>query len=207
MRIESQGPVAERGEESRGPVEETGASGERDAAPTSPVTPAVTEAPDPESVPWSGPAQWVIPALLVVIGATGLWGAFGIEAPPNATRPGPGAFPGAIGALLLVVAVCMTVVNLRGARTGRTVGNTLAWFESRPVVIILAGMVVHVALLETVGWLLTGALLFWTVAYAFGARAYLRDAVVALSMSAAVQIAFSLGLGLRLPGGLLESML
>lgn len=165
------------------------------------------QAPDPEGTPWSGPVRWVFPALLTVIGVIGLWGAFTIEAPPNATRPGPGAFPGVVGALLLVVAVCMVVVNLRGDRGGGPAGNTLAWFESRPVALILAGLVVHVALLETLGWLLAGALLFWVVAYAFGARAHLRDAVVALSMSAAVQVAFSFGLGLSLPGGLLELVL
>ncbi|MEE2047429.1 tripartite tricarboxylate transporter TctB family protein, partial [Nocardiopsis tropica] len=75
------------------------------------------------------------------------------------------------------------------------------------VLLILAGLVVHIAVLEYVGWLLSGALLFWVVAYAFGARAHVRDAVVALSMSAAVQVGFSLGLGLSLPGGFLELVL
>jgi len=163
---------------------------------------------DPETTPWSGPTMWVVPALVAVLGLIGLWGAFTIEAPPNATRPGPAAFPGAIGVLLLVVAACLSAVNVRFLRSGgTTAGNTLAWFEGRPVLIILAGLVVHVALLEFVGWLLAGALLFYVVAYAFGARAYLRDALVALSMSAAVQIGFSLGLGLSLPGGFLELVL
>jgi len=171
------------------------------------ATAAETE-PDPETAPWSGPAMWVVPALVAVVGAVCVWGAFTIEAPPNATRPGPAAFPGAIGALLLVVAALLTLVNVRNLRSGAgSAGNALAWFEGRPVLIILAGLVVHVAVLEFVGWLLAGALLFWVVAYAFGARAYLRDAVVALSMSAAVQVGFSLGLGLSLPGGFLELVL
>ncbi len=173
-----------------------------------PDGPGTTAAVDPESAPWSGPARWVVPALLAVVGAVALWGAFTVEAPPNATRPGPGAFPGAVGALLLVVAACLAVAGLRGSRTGDgTAGNTLSWFGARPVLVVMAGLVVHVALLEVLGWLLAGALLFWVVAYAFGARAHLRDAVVALSMSAAVQVGFSLGLGLSLPGGLLELVL
>ncbi|MFD3685602.1 tripartite tricarboxylate transporter TctB family protein [Nocardiopsis sp. NPDC058631] len=169
--------------------------------------PAVEEAMDPETTPWSGPAMWVVPVLVALVGAVCVWGAFTIEAPPNATRPGPGAFPGAVGGLLLAVAACLAVVNVRFLRSGSSSGNALAWFEGRPVLIVLAGLVVHVALLEFVGWLLAGALLFWVVAYAFGARAYLRDAVVALSMSAAVQVGFSLGLGLSLPGGFLEMVL
>lgn len=163
-------------------------------------------APDPETTVWRGPSAWVIPALVAVLGAVGVWGGLTIEAPPNATRPGPGAFPLAVGLLLLVTAVCMAVVNLRNRNTAAH-SAPLAWFEGRPVLIVLAGLVVHTALLEFLGWLLAGALLFWIVAYAFGARAYLRDAIVALSMSAAVQVGFSLGLGLSLPGGFLELVL
>ena len=167
---------------------------------------AVASAPDPENTVWRGPSAWVVPALTAILGLVAVWGAVTIEAPPNATRPGPGAFPGAVGGLLLIAAVCMSVVNLRNLGSGKG-ASPLAWFESRPVLLVLAGLVVHTALLELVGWLLAGALLFWVVAYAFGARAYLRDAIVALSMSAAVQVGFSLGLGLNLPGGFLELVL
>lgn len=166
----------------------------------------VVSAPDPENTVWRGPAAWVVPALTAILGLVAVWGAFTIEAPPNATRPGPGAFPGAVGALLLITAVGMSVVNLRNLGGGKG-SPPLAWFEGRPVLLVLAGLVVHTALLEFVGWLLAGALLFWVVAYAFGARAHLRDAIVALSVSAAVQVGFSLGLGLNLPGGFLESVL
>ncbi|PWV51173.1 tripartite tricarboxylate transporter TctB family protein [Nocardiopsis sp. L17-MgMaSL7] len=186
-------PTVEAAEDHRADVDQTTGTDE-------------AESPDPETSVWRGPTAWVIPALVAVLGAVALWGGLTIEAPPNATRPGPGAFPGTVGVLLLVTAVCMTVVNLRNRNTGDG-ATTLGWFESRPVLLVVAGLVVHVALLEFVGWLLAGALLFWIVAYAFGARAYLRDAIVALSMSAAVQVGFSLGLGLSLPGGFLEMVL
>lgn len=186
-------PTVEAAEDPRADVDQTTGTDE-------------TESPDPETSVWRGPTAWVIPALVALLGAVALWGGLTIEAPPNATRPGPGAFPGTVGVLLLVTAVCMTVINLRNRNTGDGTA-TLGWFESRPVLLVLAGLVVHVALLEFVGWLLAGALLFWIVAYAFGARAYLRDAIVALSMSAAVQVGFSLGLGLSLPGGFLEMVL
>ncbi|SIO90494.1 tripartite tricarboxylate transporter TctB family protein [Nocardiopsis sp. JB363] len=167
---------------------------------------AVAAAPDPENTVWRGPAAWIVPALTAILGLVAVWGAVTIEAPPNVTPPGPGAFPGAVGVLLLIAAVCMSVVNLRNLGSGKG-ASPLAWFEGRPVLLVLAGLVVHTALLEFVGWLLAGALLFWVVAYAFGARAHLRDAIVALSMSAAVQVGFSLGLGLNLPGGFLELVL
>lgn len=174
------------------------------AAPEHAHGSAAAPAPDPETTVWTGPSAWIVPGLVAALGLVGVWGGLTLETPPNATRPGPGAFPLAIGVLLLVAAACMAVVNLRNR--GRA-GTGLGWFEARPVLLILAGLVVHTALLEILGWLIAGALLFWIVAYAFGARSYLRDAVVALSMSAAVQVGFSLGLGLVLPGGFLGMVL
>ncbi|WP_306367378.1 tripartite tricarboxylate transporter TctB family protein [Nocardiopsis sp. CC223A] len=175
------------------------------AEPAAARAAAEAAAPDPETARWSGPARWAVPALATAVGLLMVWGALTVQAPPNATRPGPGFFPGVIGGLLLVSAVCLVVTNLRGRATGAA--NALEWFEARPVLIVLAGLVAHIALLEFLGWLAAGALLFWAVAFAFGARAYLRDAVVALSVSAAVQVGFSLGLGLSLPGGILELVL
>ena len=159
---------------------------------------------DPETAPWTGPTAWIVPGLVAALGLVGVWGGLTLETPPHATRPGPGAFPLVIGALLLISAACLAVVNVRNR--GRT-GPGLAWFEARPVLLVLVGVAVHTALLDVLGWLIAGALLFWIVAYAFGARAYLRDVVVALSMSAAVQVGFSLGLGLALPGGFLGTVL
>lgn len=161
--------------------------------------------PAPEAVLWTGASSWIVPGFVAVLGLIAVWGGLTLETPPNATRPGPGAFPLAIGVLLLITAVCMAVVNVRDRGRAGTSGP--AWFEARPVLIVLAGVAVHTALLEILGWLIAGALLFWIVAYAFGARAYLRDAVVALSISAAVQVGFSLGLGLALPGGFLGTVL
>ncbi|GAB3737357.1 tripartite tricarboxylate transporter TctB family protein [Nocardiopsis nanhaiensis] len=186
-------------------VPEDTARAEEDTAHTDGAGADGGRAPDPETAAWSGPSAWVMPGLAAALGILGVWGGLTVEVPPDATRPGPGAFPGAVGVLLLITAAGMAVANLRARGTGS--GTALAWFETRPTLIVLAGLVVHTALLEPLGWLFAGALLFWIVAYAFGARAYLRDAIVALSMSAAVQVGFSLGLGLGLPGGILELML
>ncbi|WP_308405512.1 tripartite tricarboxylate transporter TctB family protein [Streptomyces tardus] len=166
---------------------------------------------DPETAPWVGPRAWVFPALVATFGAIAVWGAFTIQAPPNTDPPGPGVVPGVVGTLLLVVAGWMAASNVRSARALRGSGRTQLPGHAPapptdwpPVLLIVGTLAVHVALLETLGWLLAGSLLFWGVAYAFGARSYARDALVAVSMSAAVQVGFSLGLGLSLPGGVLE---
>lgn len=192
---------------------------ERDAASGAPADttpageePAEAAAPvhDPESAPWTGPGAWVFPGLVALFGVIAVWGALTIEAPPNSAPPGPSVVPGVIGVLLLLVAAKMAVDNLRVARAlaaGTEFGPPAPPTEWSPVLLTLGALAVHVALLEPLGWLLAGTLLFWGVSYAFGARNPLRDAVVSLSMSAAVQVGFSFGLGLNLPGGVLEMVL
>ncbi|NJQ16589.1 tripartite tricarboxylate transporter TctB family protein [Streptomyces bohaiensis] len=165
---------------------------------------------DPETAPWTGPGAWIFPGLVALFGVIAVWGALTIEAPPNSAPPGPGVVPGVIGVLLLVVAAKMAFDNLRVARAvaaGTDLGPPAPPTEWSPVALTLGALAVHVALLEPLGWLLAGTLLFWGVSYAFGARSPLRDAVVSLSMSAAVQVGFSFGLGLSLPGGVLEMVL
>ncbi|AOS65933.1 tripartite tricarboxylate transporter TctB family protein [Actinoalloteichus hymeniacidonis] len=73
----------------------------------------------------------------------------------------------------------------------------------RAVGIVVAAFVAFTVLLTPLGWLISGALLFWGVSYALDGRRPLFDVSVALLVSAIVQLAFSGGLGLNLPPGIL----
>lgn len=67
----------------------------------------------------------------------------------------------------------------------------------------IAVLVVFTAALAPVGWLLSGAFLFWGVSWALGSRRPVFDIVLAIAISSVVQLAFSAGLGLNLPPGIL----
>ncbi|AUS77339.1 tripartite tricarboxylate transporter TctB family protein [Actinoalloteichus sp. AHMU CJ021] len=73
----------------------------------------------------------------------------------------------------------------------------------RTVGIVVASFVAFTVLLVPVGWLISGALLFWGVTYALHGKRPLFDASVALVVSSVIQLAFSAGLGLNLPAGIL----
>lgn len=73
----------------------------------------------------------------------------------------------------------------------------------RSVVMAIATFVAFAATLEPAGWLLAGTLLFWGIAVSLGSRRFLFDAAVAAVVSSSVQLAFSAGLGLHLPVGIL----
>ncbi|MCC5784223.1 hypothetical protein CK505_16325 [Kocuria sp. WN036] len=170
--------------------------------PEPPVGPPVTHDGDP-------PVrldELAVPALLVAIGGYLTYGLVTMEVPASAAWPGPGFFPTIITGLLFVVAAAMTVQILRAhrgthpserARDGRPRTD---WVATGTVV---ASFLVFAAVLLPLGWILAGTVLFWGVARGLGSRRRLFDLLVALGMSCLIQLAFSAGLGLRLPPGIL----
>ena len=67
----------------------------------------------------------------------------------------------------------------------------------------VGGFLAFAVLLPWLGWVLAGALLFWSVARGFGSRRPLFDILMALFMSSIAYLAFSVALGLNLPSGIL----
>ncbi|MFE4056208.1 tripartite tricarboxylate transporter TctB family protein [Streptomyces sp. NPDC059096] len=101
-----------------------------------------------------------------------------------------------------------TVSALSG---GATAGDTDGAVRTRSNHRALAGLVgtiaAFIALLVPLGWLLSGALLFWGVARALGSRRPVFDLFLSIAISSTVQLAFSAGLGLNLPPGILAGVL
>ncbi|MFB4197223.1 tripartite tricarboxylate transporter TctB family protein [Streptomyces carpaticus] len=77
----------------------------------------------------------------------------------------------------------------------------------RSVGIIVGTFLLFTAALEPVGWLLSAALLFFGVAYALDGKRPVFDMSLSLAVSAVIQLAFSAGLGLNLPSGILGGVL
>ncbi|WP_314035391.1 tripartite tricarboxylate transporter TctB family protein [Dietzia sp. CH92] len=79
--------------------------------------------------------------------------------------------------------------------------------DYRTTGIVLAGLVGFALLLQPVGWLVTASALFWVVSHALGSKRPLFDVAVSVIVASVIQIAFSAGLGLGLPPGILEGVL
>lgn len=77
----------------------------------------------------------------------------------------------------------------------------------RTLGIMAATLTAHVLLLQPLGWLLSGTLLFWGVSFALDRRSPLLDLCVAVALAAIVQICFSGLLDVSLPSGLLGKVL
>ena len=77
----------------------------------------------------------------------------------------------------------------------------------RTTAYVFGSLVAFILILQPVGWLLAAAALFWAIAWALGSKRPVFDVGVALIFSSCIQLAFSAGLGLNLPSGILTGVL
>ncbi|WP_082589555.1 tripartite tricarboxylate transporter TctB family protein [Nostocoides sp. Soil756] len=123
---------------------------------------------------------------------------------------GPKAMPFLVGGLLLLVSVLYAVDVLRGgvgeAEEGEDVelGQGADW---KTVSILAGAFVLNALLIEPLGWVISGALLFALSAFALGNRHHVRGLAVGIAMSLATFYAFAIGLGVNLPAGILQGIL
>lgn len=67
--------------------------------------------------------------------------------------------------------------------------------------------VANALLIERLGWVISGALLFWGTAFALGNRHYIRNLLIAVTLALTTFYAFAIGLGVNLPAGVLQGIL
>ncbi|NIJ04828.1 tripartite tricarboxylate transporter TctB family protein [Frigoribacterium faeni] len=178
---------------------------------------------------WRRRTGLIVPALMLVIGIGLVLGTVAMEVPANTASPGPQVFPALVAALVIVLAVLLAVDVLRKpeadvvevaqpAAPGQPDDELVLDDEGEPQPLrptsnhrallgALLTVVVFIAALTPLGWLLSGALLFWGVARALGSQRPVFDIVLSLAISSIVQLAFSAGLGLNLPPGVLGGIL
>jgi putative tricarboxylic transport membrane protein len=158
-----------------------------------------------------GRSELGLAALLGAVGVIVLVDASRLKAPFSQSDPvGPQTLPYIVGSLLVVCAVLLAINVLRGgqgeAEEGEDVDLTHP-SDWRTVVPLIAAFVLNILLIDTVGWVISGALLFYGSVWALGSRHYVRDAIVSIVLAVGTFYGFYLGLGIKLPAGLLAGVL
>lgn len=183
---------------------------------------------------WKGRSEIFVGLLAIGIGLFLGEQTLTMHVPDNSASPGPQFFPAVVAALMVVLGVALALQVIRrpapepeagpadsehrahdqtgavgelvdGERAAASAPATHS--DWRTIGIVVGSVVLFALLLEPVGWLLSGALLFFGVAWAFGGKRPVFEAGVALVYSSVVQLAFVAGLGLKLPAGILGGVL
>jgi putative tricarboxylic transport membrane protein len=132
-----------------------------------------------------------------------------IAVAPLYAKIGPGVIPYLVAGGLVLLGLLFAVSAARGsapAAQPRELPPAGAG-DWRSLVVVGAGLIVQMLLIERAGFIIASSVLFVCVAFGFGSRRYLRDSVVAILLATAVYIGFTRGLNLSLPAGLLKGML
>lgn len=169
----------------------------------------------PSASPSSAPRRGVsVPDLLVALGVTALGAAlllgslqipFGINA-----VVGPRVFPLIVSVGLTLLGLLLTVGALRGDRAEPAAEEDTdpdAPVNLGATAIILGGFLIGAVLLPSLGFVLGTAVMYFSVAYAFGERRFLLMLGVSLAVALVTYLVFTRGLGLTLPPGVLRGVL
>jgi putative tricarboxylic transport membrane protein len=150
-------------------------------------------------------------AFLALLGTAVIVDGLGIAHVTSSTDPvGPRTVPVLLGVLLLVVAVLYAVDVARGGHGEPEGGEDVdlsTGSDWRTVLMLIAAFVVNAVLIEPLGWVISGTLLFWGTAFALGNRHYVRNLLIAVTLSLTTFYAFAIGLGVNLPAGVLQGIL
>ena len=150
-------------------------------------------------------------ALLGVAGTVVLVDALTLHAPYSQADPvGPRTMPFVVAGLLLVCAVVLAVDVLRGghgqAEEGEDVdlSGPMDW---RVVLTLVGVLAANILLVDRLGWVISGTMLFWGCVWALGGRNQVRDGVISFLLALGSFYGFYVGLGIYLPAGVLEGIL
>jgi putative tricarboxylic transport membrane protein len=154
---------------------------------------------DPERRPQG--AAFIIAAGLAGLAALILWDAAGLKQDGGYAGVGPADVPRLIAYVLLALAVMTVVAGLKGnlPRPQRQAPAPVLW--------ILGGLGLQLALLHVVGFVISGALLFGMTARGFGQRPLWKAVAVGLVLALIIYGLFDRLLQLNLPAGPLERLI
>ncbi|MFM2355515.1 MAG: hypothetical protein RLZZ528_1251 [Pseudomonadota bacterium] len=145
-------------------------------------------------------AAFVIAAGLAGLAVLLLWDAAGLKQDGGYSGVGPADVPRIIAVGLLLLAGFTALAGVRGDLPKPPPQ------APAPVLWILAGLGLQLALLHVAGFVIAGAILFGFTARGFGRRPLWLTTGVGLGIAAVIYVVFDRLLKLNLPGGPLEQL-
>jgi putative tricarboxylic transport membrane protein len=156
-------------------------------------------------------AQYGLCAALALLGALVLFDASRIGQAGSSNDPiGPKPVPIVLGALLIVVAVAYAADVARGGHGEAEEGEDIdlaSRADWRTIAMLVGAFVLNALLIEPLGWVISGSILFWGSAFALGNRHHVRGLAIGIALALATFYAFAIGLGVNLPAGILQGIL
>ena len=123
---------------------------------------------------------------------------------------GPKPVPVVVGGALILLAGLLAVAVARGNLGEAEAGEDIdlhARADMKTVLLLVGVFTANIALIDLLGWVISGSLLFYGMSIVLGSRHFLRDLVISVALGLATFYGFAIGLGVGLPAGVLQGIL
>ncbi len=160
-----------------------------------------------KKVSQAGKGELVFAGALFLVSIVVYWDTHKLILPTNNTIVSPRTFPYVVATLLMVASIGVALEVLRG-RAGVPEGTEIdtpfqkADFCTMLIIVFAIGL--HVFLLERTGYIISAAISFWGVAYAFGAKKIVKIGIISFIFAALVYFSFTNLLDIQLPKWVIE---
>jgi putative tricarboxylic transport membrane protein len=155
-------------------------------------------------------AQYGLAAFLLLVGGFVLVDALGLEKGFADQPVQPYAVPYIVGGALVLLGILLAIATARGDIPESDEGEDIDLTQGtdvRTMGMLAVVLLANLALINFLGWAITGALLFVGATRALGSRTLVRDIAVGVALSVGSWYAFYVLLGVPIPAGILDGVL
>ena len=143
---------------------------------------------------------------LLILGLVVLYDTSKMLVPPGSGTVGPQVFPYLVSGFVIFISLGLFVQIFRGnlgVPEGTEFGEVVEKTDYKSLAMVAGSMLTYPLLIERAGFIIATSVVFFGVAFAYGAKNLLKNLAISLIFSLIVYFAFSKGLNVSLPAGVL----
>jgi putative tricarboxylic transport membrane protein len=126
--------------------------------------------------------------------------------PPGSGTVGPQIFPYVVSGFVIFISLGLFIQIFRGnlgIPEGTEFGEVVEKTDFKSLAMVAGSMLTYPLLIERAGFIIATSVVFFGVAFAYGAKNLLKNLAISLIFSLIVYFSFSKGLNVNLPAGIL----
>ena len=143
---------------------------------------------------------------LLILGLVVLYDTSKMLVPPGSGTVGPQIFPYLVSGFVILISLGLFLQIFRGnlgVPEGTEFGEVVEKTDFKSLAMVAGSMLTYPLLIERAGFIIASSVVFFGVAFAYGAKNLLKNLAISLIFSLIVYFAFSKGLNVSLPAGIL----
>ena len=143
---------------------------------------------------------------LLILGLVVLYDTSKMLVPPGSGTVGPQIFPYVVSGFVIFISLGLFFQIFRGnlgVPEGTEFGEIVERTDFKSLAMVAGSMLTYPLLIERAGFIIATSVVFFGVAFAYGAKNLLKNLAISLIFSLIVYFAFSKGLNVSLPAGVL----